>query len=125
MADVSSVGNQGDIVAASSGNVANASAVATIAAVAGKTNYIDGFDVTGAGATAGGVGAVTVTGLAAGTLTYNLVVPTGATTSIIPLQVRFNKPLPASAAGVAIVVTAGAFGAGNTSSATVSYGFRV
>lgn len=125
MADVSRVGNEGDIVAVTSGNVGNASAVATMPATAGKTNYLDGFDVTGAGATAGGVGAVTVTGLAAGTIIYNLVVPAGVTTSIIPLQVRFNKPLPASAANTAIVVTVGAFGAGNTSSVATAYGFRV
>ena len=40
-------------IAASSGNVANAVATATLAAVAGRLTYVSGFEITGGGATAG------------------------------------------------------------------------
>jgi hypothetical protein len=108
-----------------SGNVANASAVATLPAVSAKTNYLAGFQITGAGATAGSVIAVTVAGLLGGSRVYNLVIPAGVTTSIVPLLVTFYPPLPASATNTAITVTAVAFGAGNTNAAAVANGFVV
>lgn len=119
-------------VANSSGNVAAASAVATLPAVAGKVTYIEGFDITGAGATGASIVAVTVTGLPTtiGTLTFEVVVPAGATVGIggtgnpglIP--VRFPTPLPASAANTTIVVTAPSFGTGNTNACVTAYGFQ-
>lgn len=112
-------------VVAGSGNVANAAATATLAAVAAKTNYLSGFIVTGAGATAASVVALTITGLLGGTRTQNIVVPAGVTTSIIPLTPSFVPPLPASAVNTAIVVSAAAFGAGNTNAAVMAYGFVV
>src|SRR5262245_31020600 len=60
---------------ASSGNVANASATASLAAVAGRTNYLEGFQVTATGATAALAVNVTVTGLVTGTLTYSFAFP--------------------------------------------------
>lgn len=109
----------------SSGNVAAATATATLPAVSAKTTYISGFTVTGAGATAGSVILVTVTGLAAGTLTYVLVIPTGVTTEVRPLNVVFPTPLPGSAVNTAIVVSAPSFGAGNTNAAVTAHGFNV
>src|SRR5260370_37907131 len=50
-------------IAASSGNVANAVATATLASAANVTTYITGFEVTGAGATAGLAVTVTITGV--------------------------------------------------------------
>lgn len=120
---VDSVGATATPVKASSGNVANASGVATIAAVAAKTAYITGFDVTGSGATAASVVSVTVTGLLGGTSTYTLSVVAGATLSNAVLSIRFAPPLPASAANTAIVVTCPALGAGNTNNAVNAYGF--
>lgn len=108
----------------SSGNVANAAAVATLAAAAGLTTYISGFTVTGLGATAAGVVALTVAGLQGGTLTYNVPVPAGATVGLTPLSVVFNPPLPASAVNTAIVVTLPALGAGNTNAAVVATGYQ-
>ena len=59
----------GTAVAASSGDVANASAVATLAAPgAGLTNYVTGFTITFSGATAASVVLATLTGLLGGTL---------------------------------------------------------
>jgi hypothetical protein len=96
---------------------------ATLAAVAGKTNYIGGFEVTGAGATAGSVIAVTVTGILGGTLNYVLAIPTGATVGTTPLVVDFNPNLPASAVNTAITVNVPSFGAGNTNAAVTVHGF--
>lgn len=108
-----------------SGNVANATATATVPAVAGRTGYITGFEVTGAGATAASVVAFTITGLLGGTSTWVIVVPAGATTSITPLTVSFPFPVPASAANTAIVASLPALGAGNTNAAVVLRGFSL
>lgn len=106
----------------SSGNVANASAIATLAAVAAKTNYLTGFEVTASGATAASIVLVAVTGLLGGTLTYIFTVPAGVLLAAAPLVVSFNPPLPASAVNTAIVVTCPALGAGNTNAAAVAHG---
>ncbi len=97
---------------------------ATIAAVAGRMNYIEGFDVTGGGATAASLINVTVTGLA-NTLNYQLAVPAGVTTDLgtSRLTVRFPSPIPASALNTAINVVVPSFGAGNTGEAVTIYGF--
>jgi len=55
---------------AGSGNVAAASAVATLTGTASTTVYIAGFEVTGSGATAGLPVTVTVAGLLGGTRHY-------------------------------------------------------
>lgn len=108
----------------SSGNVANASAVATLAAVAGKTTFISGFEITGAGATAAAVVIATVTGLLGGTASYIVAAPAGATAPLTTLAVVFNPPLPASALNTAIVVTLPALGLGNTNAAVVAHGYQ-
>lgn len=111
-------------IAASSGNVAAAVATATLAAAANQTTYITGFTVTGAGATAGSVVLVTVTGCVGGTMTFVLAVPAGAGVGITPLVVDFPHPVPATGPNTAIVVSAPSFGAGNTNAAVVATGMR-
>ena len=108
----------------SSGNVANASAAATLPAVAGKTTYITGFTATAAGATAASVAELTVGGLGGGTQTFIFVFPAGVTVQATTLNVKFEPPLPASAADTAIVVTLPAGGSGNTNAAVVATGFQ-
>lgn len=108
---------------ASSGNVANAAATATLAGVAGVFTWLTGFEVTGAGATAAAVVLVTVTGCQGGTLTYVLVVPAGATTSINPLIVEPPAPIRSSAVNTSIAVNVPAFGAGNTNASAVAHGY--
>jgi hypothetical protein len=108
----------------SSGNVANASAVATLAAQGTDlVNYITGFEVTASGATAGLPVLVTVTGVKGGTLTYIFVFPAGALVAAQPLLIEFPQPLAASAANVAIVVTCPAGGAGNTNASVSAHGY--
>lgn len=114
----------GTCVQASSGNVANASAVATLAATLNKTNFLSGFQVTAAGATAAGVVVGTVTGLLGGTQSFIFTVPAGATVAAQPLVVNFDPPLQASGNNTAIVVTLPALGAGNTNAAVSAYGFQ-
>lgn len=62
---------------AGSGNVANASAAATLTGTATTTVYISGFEITGAGATSGAVVNPTVAGLLGGTRTYTYTFATG------------------------------------------------
>lgn len=112
-------------LSSSSGNVANASAVATLAGAAGATTYLSGFYISGAGATAASVVSATVTGLAGGTMTLTVVVPAGATTAIAPVFLDFNPPLPASAVNTSIVLTLPALGAGNTNASVTAWGFRI
>ncbi len=108
---------------AKSGNVANASAAATLTGTATTTVYITGFEVTGAGATAGAAVTVTVAGLLGGTIQYTYTFATGAAVGNAPLLVTFNPPLPASAINTAIVVTCPASGAGGTNNTVVAHGF--
>jgi hypothetical protein len=112
-------------VTGSSGNVAAGSAVATLAAVAGKTTYIAGFSVTAAGATAASVVTATVAGVITGTLSYTVSVPAGVTTGITPLIVKYVPPIQASAVNTAIVVTLPSLGAGNTNATVVAHGFQI
>lgn len=112
-------------VTGASGNVANAAAAATLAAAAGVTTYITGFEVTGAGATAGLPVIVTVTGGIGGTLSFIAVAAVGALVANAPLLVEFPVAIPASAVNTAIVVTVPALGAGNTHSTVVAHGYRL
>lgn len=110
-------------VAASSGNVAAASAVATLPAVAGKTNYLSGVQIMGAGATAASVVQATITGLLGGTLTIPVAVPAGANVGVQPIALSFYPPLPASAPNTAITVTVPSLGAGNTNAVANAQGY--
>lgn len=107
--------------------VGSASAAAannqSLAAVAGRTTYITGFSVTGAGATGASVIAVTITGLS-NTLTYYVAIPAGAGVGITPLIIEFSRPIPASAVNTAIGVNVPSFGAGNTQAAATARGFQ-
>jgi hypothetical protein len=99
---------------------------ASLPATANRTQYLEGFDITGGGATAASVIEVSVTGLAAGTLKYELNILAGVTGPMNAqggYSVRFPQPLPASGVNTAITVTVPSFGAGNTNAAVVCYGF--
>lgn len=108
---------------AGSGNVANASAVATLDPGATVTAHLSGFEVTGSGSAQGLPVTVTVAGLLGGTRHYTYVFGAGALIQNTPLMVQFNPPLPASAVNTDIVVTCPAGGAGNTNNTVVAHGF--
>lgn len=112
-------------VTASSGNVANATANATLPSVSLKTNYIAGFIVTASGATAASVVNVTVTGTISGTMTFTFPVPAGVTAAATPLIVQFSKPVPASGPTTPIVVSLPALGSGNTNASVVVTGYNM
>lgn len=111
-------------ITGASGNVANAAAIATLANAAAKTNFLAGFEISGAGATAALPVTVTVTGLLGGTLTYIYTFAAGPLVGNLPLVVEFNPPLQASAVNTPIVVTCPAGGAGNTNNAAVAHGYQ-
>lgn len=96
-----------------SGVVANAQAQVTMPAVAGKTNILNGIEVTGLGATAGSTITGTIAGVQGGTEEFFVTVPAGVGLPITPVNITFPGGLQASGPGVAIVVTVPAFGAGN------------
>jgi len=110
-------------ITASSGNVANATAAATLTCPTGKTMFISGFTVTGAGATAGAVVNVTITGVTGGTMTFAYTAATGAAVANNPLLFDFPYPIPASAMNTNIVVSCPALGAGNTNNSVVAFGY--
>lgn len=112
-------------VQASSGNVANAAATATLPAAAGKTTYMTGFTISGAGATAALVVNPTIVGLLGGTATYTYTFVAGVTTPNTTLAIRFFKPLPGSAINTAIVVSCPAGGAGNTNNTVSVEGYQL
>jgi hypothetical protein len=99
---------------------------AALPATANRTQYLEGFDITGGGATAASVIEISITGLAAGTLKYEMNVLAGATGPVNTqggLFIRFPQPLPASGVNQAITVTCPSLGAGNTNAAVTIYGF--
>ncbi len=104
-------------------SVRGSGTTATIAAVAGKTAYLSGFEVTGGGATAGTITTLQVSGLLGGTINYAVPVPAGVTTGVTPLVVEFNPPIPASAVNTQIALFLGAFGSGNTFEIITAHGF--
>lgn len=106
-------------------NGANSIAAATMPATASVTNYLTGVEVTGLGATAAGNANLVISGLSGGSRTFMIDVPAGITVGIVPLILRFDPPIPASAANTAIVATLSAFGAGNTTALVNVHGYRV
>jgi len=111
-------------VTASSGNVAAATATATLTAVANKVTYICGLQATAGGATAAAVVTLTVTNLASGTMSFTYGANTGAGVPTAPLVVPFNPCLPASAVNTTIVVSMPSLGTGNTNATVSAWGFQ-
>jgi hypothetical protein len=109
----------------SSGNVANATAAATLTGAVGKTTYITGFSVTGSGATVGLPVSVTITGLLGGTATFTYTASVGALVPNTPLVEKFIPPMPSSTTNTNIVVSCPALGAGNTNNTTVVTGYTI
>ena len=112
-------------VAASSGNVANAAAVATMPAVKNRVNYLTSVSFTASGATAASRVVATITGVIGGPLSFVFTVPVGATVAAGPLLLSFESPLCATGPDTAIVVTLPALGAGSTNAATTIAGYLV
>lgn len=110
-------------VDASSAVVAAAATTASIPAVAGKTSYITGFEISGGGATAGSIIDVTVTGPTT-TLHYEVAVPAGVANQV-SFQVELGRAIAASAVNTAITVNVPSFGAGNTAAAVVAHGYQL
>lgn len=112
-------------VQASSGNVAAATATATLPAGSpAQFTYITGFEFTYGGATAGSLVTCTVTNIKGGTLSYTVAPPTGAAVGGPPLIVAYNPALPSSAVATSIVVSCPTLGAGNTNATMVAHGFQ-
>jgi hypothetical protein len=107
-----------------SGNVAAATAACTLAASAGHTTYITGFQMTAGGSTAAALVTCTLTGTITGTKSYTFAFPAGVAVGATPLNVVFNPPLPASAANTTIVASCPSGGAGNTNATMTADGFQ-
>jgi hypothetical protein len=113
-------------VVGSSGVVAAAgSAVATLTSAAGRLAYLTGLAVSGLGATAASVAAITITGLLGGTVNFGYPVPAGVGVAGPPMSLSFVPPLQASGPNVNIVVTVASLGAGNTAVAAMAQGYLI
>ena len=109
---------------ASSGNVANATATATLVGSVGKTAYIQGFIVSGSGSILAIPVTVTVTGIISGTLHFTYCASAGVLVGNNPLIINFSgAPISASAQNTSITVSCPALGLGNTNNTVVAYGF--
>lgn len=108
-----------------SGNVANASAAASLPATAGATNYVCGFSITSSGSTAAAVVSPTLAGVVNGPLTFTYASVAGATLSNQPVLIDWAHCIPASGQNVAITITLPALGAGNTNATVNIWGFRL
>lgn len=109
---------------AASGNVAAATATATLTHDGTLLTYLSGFEATAGGATAAAVVSLTVTGLLGGTLTYTFGAPLGAGVPATPLVVEFDPPLQAASASTDVVVSMPSLGTGNTNASIVAHGFK-
>ena len=107
---------------ASSGNVANATAAASLGAVASRTNSCSSISLDIGGATAGSIVLATLTGVIGGPLTFPIAVPTGATL-VQQFSRTFSPPLQATAANVAIALSCPAAGLGSTNAAANITGY--
>lgn len=112
------------IVVASS-TAAAATCTATLTGDPNRRTCIQGFVLTGLGATGATVIEMTITGTPV-TLKFSIVVPAGVTTAITPLNVLFGDlGIPASADDTDIVVSVPTFGSGNTKVALNAWGVQV
>jgi hypothetical protein len=110
------------VVTAAGGAQSNA---ATLTGATGQYTYIEGFDVTGGGATAASIVEISTTGLS-NNLKYEMNVLAGVTGPVNAqggLFIRFPTPIPSSATNTNIVVTLPSLGAGNTNASITVYGF--
>jgi len=115
-----------DQLTSSSGNVANATATATLAGAAGKTTYIQGFVVSGSGATIGLPVTVTVTGTVGGTMHFTYCASSGVLLGNTPMVIDLSgSPISASAQNTSIVVSCPALGLGCTNNTVIAYGFQI
>lgn len=122
MTDWTNASSSDTVVAASSGNVAAATATATLPAVAGRTNYISQVNFYFGGATGASIVLMTIVGLTGGTQTFPIAVPAGVTLGGF-VSIPFYPPLPASGSNVAIVASCPTLGAGNTNAVMNVSGF--
>jgi hypothetical protein len=109
----------------SSGAVANAQAVATLAGVAGLLTYVTGFEITAAGATVGLAVNAVLSGTSGGSQSFIFTAPVGVAVGAVPLIVQFPEAVPASAVNTSIVLTMPALGAGNLAAAVTLHGYRI
>lgn len=110
-------------ITATSGDIANNTAAATLAGVANKTTWLTGFIITGSGATAGLAVVVAVTGLAT-PISFIYCAAAGVAVANTPLVFFPQQPLPASAVNTAIVVTCPALGSGAAHNIVTAFGFQ-
>lgn len=121
-----------NVISASSGNVANGTASAILAAATGATTYITGFIVQSAGAAGALVVTVTVsgvntpgqTGAQAHTLFFTYATVAGTSVQNRDLVVIFPAPIPASAPNSPITVSCPALGSGNAFTTVSAFGFQ-
>lgn len=108
---------------AASQNAGNGALGVSMPAVAGKTNFCTGFEVTSGGATAGSLIQIALSGVIGGPFPYAYSIPAGATLDARPLFVEFNPPLPATGQNVAIQLAVPAAGAGNANTCAQIHGY--
>lgn len=97
-------------ITAASGNVANATVAATLAATPQVTNYLTGLHMLSAGATGALPVDCTITGIVGGTQTFTYVYST--LNAYNKVDFYYNPPLKASSVNTAIVASCPAGGTG-------------
>lgn len=95
----------------------------TVAALAGKTIYVTGFEITGDGSTAGTP--ITITLAFGGTTVGNYSLTPGAIATLAQVTVafEFSAPIVSPTVGTNCVLTVPSFGAGNTAASATIHGY--
>ena len=115
--------NPNNSISASSGNVGNSTASATLTPSSAQRVFVSGIEITAGGATAAAVVTATLTGLIGGTLSWTFGAPAGVGVPATPLVVPFVTPLQCTALGQAVTLSLPALGAGNTNACVTLHGF--
>jgi len=110
---------------ATSYQVANTAASASIPGTAGKTSYLTNALITAAGSTAGAAVQGSITGINPTPIAFVFVFPTGVLVGAQPLELTFDPPLQATGLNTAIVVSLPAGGSGNTAACVSVTGFQL
>jgi hypothetical protein len=114
------------IEAGAVGSVAATAQTVSLAALAGRRNFLCSAWIDGLGATSGSVIQVTITGLVCGTITRQVTIPAGVTVALAsPLIISFDTPIAASGVNSAISLIVPSFGSGNTVALVGIHGFSL
>lgn len=97
---------------------------ASLASTASQTTYLQGYAISGGGATAAATLTATISGLTGTNMAVGYFVTTGTTIGSSPVIVNFTRAIPASGTNISVTINLPSLGAGNSSTVLSIFGYR-